>query len=75
MAHAKLKKLNSEIRERFGKGFIRLSLSPWGALTFFVKNRNGSIHVGINYRRLNKLIVKNLYPISRNDYLFEHLQA
>ncbi|GKB91508.1 putative reverse transcriptase domain-containing protein [Tanacetum coccineum] len=57
------------------KGFIRPSSSPWGAPVLFVKKKDGSFRMYIDYRELNKLTVKNRYPLSRIDDLFDQLQG
>nr|GEX49062.1 putative reverse transcriptase domain-containing protein [Tanacetum cinerariifolium] len=57
------------------KGFIRLSSSPWGAPVLFVKKKDGSFRMCIDYRELNKLTVKNRYPLPRIDDLFDQLQG
>nr|GEY51449.1 hypothetical protein [Tanacetum cinerariifolium] len=57
------------------KGFIRLSSSPWGAPILFVKKKDGSFCMCIDYRELNKLTVKNRYPLPRIDNLFDQLQG
>ncbi|GKB67771.1 putative reverse transcriptase domain-containing protein [Tanacetum coccineum] len=56
------------------KGFIRPNSSPWGAAVLFVKKKDGSFWMCIDYRELNKLTVKNRYPLLRIDDLFDHLQ-
>ena len=56
-------------------GFIRSSCSPCGAPVLFVKKKKGSLRMCINYRELNKLTVKNKYPLSRIDDLFDQLQG
>nr|GEW12704.1 putative reverse transcriptase domain-containing protein [Tanacetum cinerariifolium] len=57
------------------KGFIRLSSSSWGAPVLFVKKKDGSFRMCIDYRKLNKLTVKNCYPLPRIDDLFDQLQG
>nr|GFB71734.1 putative reverse transcriptase domain-containing protein [Tanacetum cinerariifolium] len=56
------------------KGFIRPSSSPWGAPVLFVKKKDGSFWMCIDYRELNKLTVKNRYPLPRIEDLFDQLQ-
>ncbi|GKA83466.1 putative reverse transcriptase domain-containing protein [Tanacetum coccineum] len=55
------------------KGFIRPSLSPWGAPILFIKKNDGSFRMYIDYRELNKLTIKNRYPLPRIDDLFDQL--
>ncbi|GKA73550.1 putative reverse transcriptase domain-containing protein [Tanacetum coccineum] len=57
------------------KGFIRPSSSPWGAPVLFVKKKDGSFRMCIDYRELNKLTIKNRYPLPRIDDLFDQLQG
>jgi len=57
------------------KGFIRPSVSPWGAPVLFVKKKNGTMRICIDYRQLNKVTVKNKYPLPRIDDLFDQLQG
>ncbi|GJT19657.1 putative reverse transcriptase domain-containing protein [Tanacetum coccineum] len=57
------------------KGFIRLSSSPWGAPFLFVKKKDGSFRMCIDYRELNKVTMENRYPLSRIDDLFDQLQG
>ncbi|GKD53283.1 putative reverse transcriptase domain-containing protein [Tanacetum coccineum] len=65
----------AKLQELSDKGFIRPSSSPWGALVLFVKKKDGSFRMCIDYRELNKLTVKNRYPLSRIDDLFDQLQG
>ena len=58
-----------------GKGFIRPSASHWGAPILFVKKKDGSFRMCIDYRQLNKVTVKNKYPLPRIDDLFDQLQG
>nr|GFA15258.1 hypothetical protein [Tanacetum cinerariifolium] len=64
-----------QLQELTDKGFIRPSSSPWGALVLFVKKKDGSFWMCIDYRELNKLTVKNRYPLPRIDELFYQLQG
>ncbi|GKC96482.1 putative reverse transcriptase domain-containing protein [Tanacetum coccineum] len=68
-------KLSEQLQELSDKGFIRPSSSPWGAPVLFVKKKDGSFRMCIDYRELNKLIVKNRYPLLRIDDLFDQLQG
>nr|GEY34810.1 putative reverse transcriptase domain-containing protein [Tanacetum cinerariifolium] len=70
-----MKELAEQLQELFDKGFIRPSSSPWGALVLFVKKKDGSFRMCMNYRELNKLTVKNRYPLSRIDDLFDQFQG
>ncbi|KAA0043078.1 ty3-gypsy retrotransposon protein [Cucumis melo var. makuwa] len=74
MALAELKELKVQLQELLDKGFIRLSVSPWGTPVLFVKKKDGSMHLSIDYGELNKVTVKNHYPLSRIDDLFDQLQ-
>ncbi|GKC54071.1 putative reverse transcriptase domain-containing protein, partial [Tanacetum coccineum] len=62
-------------QELSDKGFIRPSSSPWGAPVLFVKKKDGSFRMCIDYRELNKLTIKNRYPLPRIDDLFDQLQG
>ncbi|KAL0540220.1 hypothetical protein IC582_024453 [Cucumis melo] len=75
MAPAELKELKVQLQEWLDKGFIRPSVSPWGAPVLFVKKKDGSMHICIDYRELNKVTVKNRYPLPRIDDLFDQLQG
>ncbi|GJR78943.1 putative reverse transcriptase domain-containing protein [Tanacetum coccineum] len=67
--------LSEQLQELSDKGFIRPSSSPWGAPVLFVKKKDGSFRMCIDYRELNKLTVKNRYPLTRIDDLFDQLQG
>ncbi|KAL0561248.1 hypothetical protein IC582_001670 [Cucumis melo] len=75
MAPAELKELKVQLQELLDKGFIRPSVSPWGAPVLFVKKKDGSMRLCIDYRELNKVTVKNRYPLPRIDDLFNQLQG
>ncbi|GJV13353.1 putative reverse transcriptase domain-containing protein [Tanacetum coccineum] len=72
---SKLEELSGQLKELQGKGFIRPSLPPWGAPVLFIKKKDGSFRMCIDYRELNKLTVKNHYPLPRIDDLFDQLQG
>ncbi|GJU17275.1 putative reverse transcriptase domain-containing protein [Tanacetum coccineum] len=71
----RLEDLSEQLKELSYKGFIRPSSSPWGAPVLFVKKKDGSFRMCIDYRELNKLTVKNRYPLPRIDDLFDQLQG
>nr|GEW71756.1 putative reverse transcriptase domain-containing protein [Tanacetum cinerariifolium] len=75
LAPSKMKELSVQLQKLLEKGFIRPSSSPWGALVLFVKKKDGSFRMCIDYRELNKLTVKNQYHLMRIDYLFDQLQG
>ncbi|GJZ48224.1 putative reverse transcriptase domain-containing protein [Tanacetum coccineum] len=72
---SEMKELSEQLKELSDKGFIRPSSSPWGAPVLFVKKKDGSFRMCIDYRELNKLTVKNRYPLPRIDDLFDQLQG
>ncbi|KAL5567777.1 hypothetical protein UlMin_024352 [Ulmus minor] len=75
MAPAELKELQIQLQELLDKGFIRPSYSPWGAPVLFVKKKDGTLRMCIDYRELNKLTIKNKYPLPRIDDLFDQLKG
>ncbi|GJR68963.1 putative reverse transcriptase domain-containing protein [Tanacetum coccineum] len=75
LAPSEMKELSEQLKELSDKGFIRPSSSPWGAPVLFVKKKDGSFQMCIDYRELNKLTVKNRYPLLRIDDLFDQLQG
>ncbi|GJV53874.1 putative reverse transcriptase domain-containing protein [Tanacetum coccineum] len=75
LALSKMKELSDQLKELSDKGFIRPSSSPWGAPVLFVKKKDGSFRMCIDYQELNKLTVKNRYPLPRIDDLFDQLQG
>ncbi|GJZ22465.1 putative reverse transcriptase domain-containing protein [Tanacetum coccineum] len=70
-----MQELSTQLQELSDRGFIRPSSSPWGAPVLFVKKKDGSFRMCIDYRELNKLTVKNRYPLLRIDDLFDQLQG
>ncbi|GJZ50622.1 putative reverse transcriptase domain-containing protein [Tanacetum coccineum] len=75
LAPSEMQELSVQLQELSDKGFIRPSSSPWGAPVLFVKKKDGSLRMCIDYRELNKLTVKNRYPLPRIDDLFDQLQG
>ncbi|GJT37291.1 putative reverse transcriptase domain-containing protein [Tanacetum coccineum] len=76
LAPSEMKELSEQLQELSDKGFIRHSfLLPSGAPVLFVKKKDGSFRMCIDYRELNKLTVKNRYPLPRIDDLFDQLQG
>jgi hypothetical protein len=75
MASLELKELKDQLQELLDKGFICPSVSLWGASVLFVKNKDGSLRLCIDYRELNKVTIKNRYPLPRIDDLFNQLQG
>nr|GEX12163.1 putative reverse transcriptase domain-containing protein [Tanacetum cinerariifolium] len=75
LAPSEMKELAKQLHELTDKGFLRPSSSPWGALVLFVKKKDGSFRMCIEYRELNKLTVKNCYPLPRIYDLFDQLQG
>ncbi|GKF91486.1 hypothetical protein Tco_0275187, partial [Tanacetum coccineum] len=75
LAPSEMKELSDQLKELSDKGFIRPSSSPWGAPVLFVKKKDGSFRMCIDYRELNKLTVKNRYPLPKIDDLFDQLQG
>ncbi|GJV51409.1 putative reverse transcriptase domain-containing protein [Tanacetum coccineum] len=75
LAPSEREELSEQLKELSDKGFISPSSSPWGAPVLFVKKKDGSFRMCIDYRELNKLTVKNRYPLPRIDDLFDQLQG
>nr|GEY86343.1 putative reverse transcriptase domain-containing protein [Tanacetum cinerariifolium] len=75
LAPAEMQELSTHLQELSDKGFIRPSSSPWGTPVMFVKKKDGSFRMCIDYHELNKLTVKNRYPLPRIDDLFDQLQG
>ncbi|GKA71425.1 putative reverse transcriptase domain-containing protein, partial [Tanacetum coccineum] len=75
LAPSEMEEFSTQLQELSDKGFIRPSSSPWGAPVLFVKKKDGSFLMCIDYRELNKLTIKNRYPLPRIDDLFEQFQG
>ena len=75
MAPAKLKELKVQLQELLDKGFIQPSVSPWGAPVLFVKKKDGTLRMCIDYQQINKVTVKNKYPLPRIEDLFYQLKG
>jgi hypothetical protein len=74
MSTPKLKELQMHIEELLKKGYVCPSVSPWGAPVLFVKKKYGTLRLCIDFIQLNKVTVKNKYPLPRIDDLFDQLK-
>jgi hypothetical protein len=75
MAPTELRELKEQLQELLDQGFIRPNVSPWGASILFVKKKDGSMRMCIDYRELNQVTIKNKYHLPRIDYLFNQLKG
>ena len=75
MAPVKLQEFKVQLQELLDKGFIRPSTSPWGTLVLFTKKKDKTIQLCIDYRQLNRVTVKNQYPLPKIDDLFDQLKG
>ena len=75
MDPTELKELKSQLQELMDKGFIQPSVLPWGALVLFVKKKDDTLRMFIDYRKINKVKEKNRYPLSRIEDLFDQLKG
>ena len=75
MAPVELQELKVQIQELLDKGFIRPTTSPWGAPVLFAKKKDKTLRLCIDYRHLNKVMIKNRYPLPRIDDLFDQLRG
>ena len=75
MAPVELRELKAQLDELLSKGFIQPSISPWGAPVLFVKKKDGSLRLCIDYRKLNRVTIRNQYPLPRIHKLFDQLQG
>jgi hypothetical protein len=73
MAPVELRELQLQLEEMSALGFIRRSQSPWGAPVLFVKKKDETLRMCIDYRELNKVTIRNRYPLPRIDDLFDQL--
>ena len=73
MAPVELKELKTQLQELVDRGFIRPSISPWGAPVLFVKKKHDTWRLCIDYNQLNKVTIHNKYPLPRIDDLFDQL--
>jgi hypothetical protein len=73
MSTPELVELKLQLREMMDKGYIWPNVSPWGALVLFVKKKDGTLRLCIDYRQLNKVTIKNKHPLPRIDDLFDQL--
>ena len=67
--------MKKQLDELLQKGYIRPSTSPWGSPVLFVKKKDGSLRMCLDYRQLNEVTIKNKYPLPRIDDLFDQLNG
>ena len=75
MAPKEIEELKSQLEELLKNDYIRPSVSPWGAPVLLVRKKDGSLRLCIDYKELNKVTVKNKYPLTRIDDLFDPLRG
>ncbi|KAI0492241.1 hypothetical protein KFK09_026510 [Dendrobium nobile] len=75
MAPKELSELKVQLQELVDRGFVRPSVSPWGAPVLFVKKKDGTLRMCVDYKDLNKVTIKNKYPLPRIDDLFDQLSG
>ena len=75
MVPVELKELKLQLQELLEKGFIRLIVSPWGAPVLFVNKKYDTLRLCVDYRQVNKMTVKNKYPLPRIDDFFDQLKC
>ena len=75
MPPAELAELKKQLQELLDKGYIRPSTSPWAAPVLFVEKKDGTRRMCIDYRALNEVTIKNKYPLSRIEDLFDQLRG
>jgi hypothetical protein len=73
MPPKELAELKNQLQELLDKGYIRPSSSPWGCPALFVKKKDGSLRLRVDYKPLNAVTIKNKYPLPRIDVLFDQL--
>ena len=75
MALVELQELRVQLKELLDKGFFRSSTSPWGSPVLFAKKKDKTLRLCIDYRQLNRVTIKNWYPLPRIDDLFDQLRG
>jgi hypothetical protein len=73
MSTLKLVELKLQLKEMMDKGYIQPNMSPWGAPVLFMKKKDGTLQLCIDYRKLNKVTIKNKYPLPQINDLFDQL--
>ena len=75
MVPTELKEMKTQLQELLDKGFVRPSVSPWGAPVLFVKKKDDTLRMCIDYHQINKVTIKNKYPLRRIEDLFDQLKG
>ena len=75
MSPVELAEVKAQVQDLLSKQFVRPSASPWGAPVLLVKKKDGSMRMCVDYRQLNKVTIKNKYPLPRIDDLIDQLSG
>jgi len=75
MSTPDLVELRLQLKEILENGYIRPSVSPWGTPILFLKNKDGTLRLCIDYMQLNKVTIKNRYPLSRDDHMLDQVKG
>jgi hypothetical protein len=75
MSTPELQELKMQLKELLDLGLLHPSVSPWGAPVIFIRKKDGSWRLCIDYRQLNKATIKNQYPLPRIDDLFDQMKG
>ena len=75
MSLVELVEVKAQVQELLDKQFVRPSVSPWGAPVLLMKKKDGSMRMCVDYRQLNKVTIKNKYPLLRIDDLMDQLRG
>ena len=75
MSPVELAEVKAHVQDLLSKQFVRPSVSPWGTPVLLVKKKDGSMRMCVDYRQLNKVTIKNKYPLPRIYDLIDQLRG